>query len=67
MIAGGESERLFDAYSIPSPGRPLLQTAIGGLNRRSPTVMDTENPDRGHSLTIDGRRRQVADFVSRLR
>jgi non-heme chloroperoxidase len=104
MTSGGESERLFEAYSIPSPTRPLplFQTAFGNLNRRSPTGMDTQNPDRvallliscrkehmvpdvatranyklygestpvtdlkqfadrGHSLTIDGRWRQVAD------
>jgi non-heme chloroperoxidase len=104
MTSGGESERLFEAYSIPSPARPLFQTAFGNLNHRSPTAMDTQNPDRGpllliscqkdhmvpdvaaranyklygestavtdlkqfadrcHSLTIDGRWRQVADFV----
>jgi hypothetical protein len=104
MTSGEESERLFEAYSIPLPARPLFQTAFGNLNRRSPTAMDTQNPDRdplllisrqkdhtvpdvatranyklyggstavtdlkqvadrGHSLTIDGRWRQVADFV----
>jgi hypothetical protein len=44
MTSGGESERLFEAYSIPSPD--LKQVA-----------------DRGHALTTDGRRRQVADFA----
>jgi hypothetical protein len=57
MTSGGESERLFEAYSIPSPARPLFQTAFGNLNRRSPTAMDTQNPDRGPL------QRQVADFV----
>lgn len=106
MTSGGESRRLFEAYSIPSPARPLFRTAFGNLNRnrRSPTAMDAQNPDRGpllliscqknrvvpdvatrancklygestavtdlkqfadrgHSLTIYGRWRQVADFV----
>jgi hypothetical protein len=52
MTSGGESERLFEAYSIPSPARPLFQTAFGNLNRRSPTAMDTQNPDRGPLLLI---------------
>lgn len=63
MTSGGESERLLQAYSIPSPARPLFQIAFGNLNRRSPIAMDTQDPDRGHSLTIDGSRHQVADFV----
>ena len=29
MTSGGQSERLFEAYSIPSPARPLFQTAFG--------------------------------------
>ena len=52
MTSGGGSERLFEAYSIPSPARPLFQTAFGNLNRRSPTAMDTQNPDRGPLLLI---------------
>ena len=52
MTSGGESERLFEAYSIPSPARPLFQTAFGNLNRRSPIAMDTQNPDRGPLLLI---------------
>jgi non-heme chloroperoxidase len=52
MTSGAESERLFEAYSIPSPARPLFQTAFGNLNRRSPTAMDTQNPDRGPLLLI---------------
>ena len=52
MTSGGESERLFEAYAIPSPARPLFQTAFGNLNRRSPTTMDTQNPDRGPLLLI---------------
>ena len=45
MTSGRESERLFEAYSTPSPARPLFQTAFGNLNRRSPSAMDTQNPD----------------------
>jgi non-heme chloroperoxidase len=52
MTSGGESERLFEAYSSLSPARPLFQSAFGNLNRRSPTAMDTRNPDRGPLLLI---------------
>ena len=52
MTSGGESERLFEAYWIPSPARPLFQTAFGNLNRRSPIAMDTQNPDRGPQRLI---------------
>ena len=103
MTSGGESERLFEASSMPSAPPPGFQTAFGDLNRRSPTAMDSQGPaggpllliscqndrmvpdvatrtnykvygestgvtdlkqfaDRGHSLSVDGRRRQVADF-----
>jgi non-heme chloroperoxidase len=104
MTSDRESERLFEAYSIPSPARPLFEAAFRNLNRRPPTAMDTQNPDRssslfdllskdhmapdvatrvnyklygkstavtdlkqfadrGHSLAIGGRSRQVAHFV----
>jgi len=38
MTSGGESERLFEAYSIPSPARPLFQTVFGNLKRISATA-----------------------------
>jgi hypothetical protein len=60
MTSGGESERLFEAYSIPSPARPLFQTAFGNLNPRAPTKMDPQNPDRGPLLSISRRRRHAA-------
>jgi hypothetical protein len=56
MTSGRESERLFEAYSIPSPARPLFETAFRNLNRRPPTAMDTQNPDRGSSLLISCQR-----------
>jgi hypothetical protein len=84
MTSGGESERLFEAYSSPSPARPLFQIVFANLNRcqqdhtvpavatranyklygESTAVTDPNQfADRGHSLTTDGRWRQVADFV----
>ena len=66
MTSGEESERLFEAYSIPSPARPLFQTAFGNLNRRSPTAMDTQNPDRGALLLISCQKdHRVPDVATR--
>ena len=44
----------------------MFQTAVGNLNRRSPTAMDTQNPDRGPLLLISGQKTLVPD-VSPLR
>ena len=56
MTWGGQSERLFEAYASPSPAQPLFQAAFGNLNRRSPTTMDTQNPDCGPLLLISGQK-----------
>jgi hypothetical protein len=73
MTSGGESERLFDAYSIPSPARPLFHTSLVPdvatwanykLYGESTAVTDLKQfADRCHPLTIDDRWRQGADFV----
>lgn len=65
MTSRGESEPLFEAGSIPSPTRPLFQTAFDNFDRRSPTAVDIQNPDRRHSLAIEGRRSQSGDFALR--
>ena len=69
MTSGGESERLFEAYSIPSPARALFQTAVGNVKRRSPTATDTQNPDHGLLLLWLTRRgiSATAPSESRLR
>ena len=65
-IEPAESERLFEAYSIPSPARPVFEAAFGNLNRRSPTMVDTQNTDRGPLLLISGQKdHMVPDVVTR--
>ena len=56
MTSGGQSRRLFEAYASPSPAQPLFQAAVGNLNRRSPTTLDTPNPDYGPLLLISGQK-----------
>jgi len=99
-----ESDALFEAWAIPSPGKPLFEAASANFSRHSPAKVATDNaergplllimggkdhtvpeaitkstlkqyrgstavtelvefPDRGHSLTIDGGWREVADSV----
>jgi non-heme chloroperoxidase len=101
-IPAEESDRLFERYAIPSPGRTLFEASTANFVRHSPAQVDTRNqtrgpllvtaggrdhtvpasvsratvkqyrhsravtdlkefPDRGHSLTIDSRWREIAD------
>jgi non-heme chloroperoxidase len=46
--------------SNPSPARPLFQATFGNLNRRSPTAINTQHPDRGPALLISRQKDQTA-------
>ena len=51
---------------MPALARPLFKTAFGNLNRRSPTAMDTQNPDCGPLLLISCQKdRMVPDVATR--
>jgi non-heme chloroperoxidase len=103
-ISAEESQRLYERWAIPSPGKPLFEAAFANFSPHSPAKVDTRNTtrgpllitaggkdhtvpravskatlkryrrspavtdyrefaDRGHSLTIDGGWRDVADVV----
>ena len=65
-IERAESVRLFEAYSIPSPARPAFEASFANMARRSPTVVNTQNPDRGPLLLISGQKdHMVPDVVTR--
>lgn len=49
-----ESKELFEAWSIPSPGKPLFEAASANFFPHSPAKVDTGNPDRGPLLIIGG-------------
>src|SRR5262249_47559837 len=51
-----EARRLYDAYSVPAPGKPLFQAATANINPGTEAKVDTKNPDRGPLLIIDGER-----------
>ncbi|MFC8042908.1 alpha/beta hydrolase [Nocardia sp. NPDC057353] len=65
-IPADESDRLFDAWTIPSPGRPLFEAALANFSRNSPAAVDTANPTRGPLLIVSGGQdHTVPDVVTR--
>jgi pimeloyl-ACP methyl ester carboxylesterase len=49
-----ESDRLFDAWTIPAPGKPLFEAAAANFSLHSPAKVDTDNAHRGPLLLITG-------------
>jgi non-heme chloroperoxidase len=65
-VSETESQQLFDAWTIPSPGRPLFEGAMANFNPHSPAKVDTHNNKRGPLLIVSGRQdHTVPDVVSR--
>ncbi|MEU3795564.1 alpha/beta hydrolase [Streptomyces fructofermentans] len=61
-----ESDRLFEKYAIPSPGRPLFEAAFANFIKNSPAAVDTTNSTRGPLLLISGQKdHTVPDVVTR--
>jgi non-heme chloroperoxidase len=49
-----QAQRLYEQYSVPTPGEPLFQAAAANLNPWTEAKVDTENPDRGPMLIVAG-------------
>ncbi len=49
-----ESQALYDAWTIPAPGKPLFEAAAANFNPHSPAAVDTANELRGPLLLIMG-------------
>ena len=49
-----ESDALFDAWTIPGPGRPLFEDATANFSRNSPARVDTHLAPRGPLLLMSG-------------
>ncbi|OBK96186.1 alpha/beta hydrolase [Mycobacterium asiaticum] len=65
-IDWAESDALYDRYTIPSPARPLFQTASANFHRNSPAKVNTANASRGPLLFISGQQdHTVPDVVTR--
>ncbi len=61
-----ESDALYDAWTIPSPARPLFQAAAANFVMHSQAKVDTDNSERGPLLLISGTKdHTVPDVVTR--
>jgi pimeloyl-ACP methyl ester carboxylesterase len=49
-----ESDALFDAWTIPGPGRPLFEDATANFSKHSPAAVDTHHAVRGPLLLVSG-------------
>ena len=50
----GESDALYEQWTIPAPGRPLFEAAAANFSLHSPAKVDTANEDRGPLLLVMG-------------
>ena len=49
-----EAKQLYEAFAVPTPGKPLFQAAAANLNPWTEVKVDTKNPKRGPLLLISG-------------
>ena len=49
-----EAKELYDTYAVPAAGKPLFQAAAANLNPWTEAKVDSENPDRGPLLILNG-------------
>lgn len=60
-----ESDELYEAWTVPSPARPLFETAVANFSLHSPAQVDT-GADRGPLLLVSGTAdHTVPDVVTR--
>lgn len=65
-IDEAQSDRLFNAYAIPSPGRPIFEAAFANFHKNSPAAVNTSSESRGPLLLISGQKdHTVPDVVTR--
>jgi non-heme chloroperoxidase len=53
-VSAGESDELYERWTIPSPGKPLFEAAFANLSPRSPAKVNTDNATRGPLLLTAG-------------
>jgi pimeloyl-ACP methyl ester carboxylesterase len=53
-LSDEEAKRLYETYHVAAPGVALMQMADANLNPWTEAKVDTENPDRGPLLILDG-------------
>ena len=53
-LSPDESDRLFDRWTVPSPGKPLFEAAFAAFSPRSPVKVRMDRSDRGPLLVTGG-------------
>ena len=53
-VSEEESDQLYDAWTIPAPGKPLFEAAAANFSLHSPAAVNTDNDERGPLLLIMG-------------
>jgi non-heme chloroperoxidase len=53
-VSEDEAKQLHETFAVPGSGVPLFQAAAANLNPWTEAKVDTDNPDRGPLLIIDG-------------
>jgi pimeloyl-ACP methyl ester carboxylesterase len=53
-VSEDEAKRLYEAFAVPAPGKPLFQAAAANLNPWTEAKVDHNNPDRGPLLIVSG-------------
>jgi non-heme chloroperoxidase len=53
-VSEDEAKQLHETFAVPGSGVPLFQAAAANLNPWTEAKVDTNNPDRGPLLIIDG-------------
>jgi non-heme chloroperoxidase len=51
-VPDDEAKELYEAYSVPGPGKPLFQAAAANLNPWTEAKVDARNPERGPLLIV---------------
>src|SRR3954453_10777306 len=53
-VSQEESDQLYDAWNVPSPGRPLFEAAAANFSLHASTKVNTDNSSRGPLLLMMG-------------
>ena len=53
-VSETEAKELYETFAVPASGAPLFQAATANLNPWTEAKVDTENPERGPVLIING-------------
>ena len=65
-LSEGESDDLYEQWSIPAPARPLFQAAVANFALHSEAKVNTANEHRGPLLLISGKQdHTVPDVTTR--